>query len=1090
MSLPNGLSLQDRLIFRSWLVLPSENRTRERLRELCQDDAQAERIWAAVGEYRPPPGPGIRIERPIARGATATVYRAVRDDGRAVAVKHPLLTINPEQLERFRRDAAAVRELDHPNVVRLEEIRADAQPYIVMELADRSLDALLRERRDQDLLTVPPKEAAALVRDLAGGAAYIHGKSVYHRDIKPGNILLFHSNGSPPSDPLATTGYIPKLADFGCARFPDSKLTLPLAVLGTPAYMAPEQADGDTERVGPAADVYALGALLYEMLTGRPPFVGDDAKQVLRQVLRVRPQPVRQANPDVPVDLETVCMRCLEKSPENRFRTADELRAELERFCAGQRIRSRPPGRPARIGRWVVEHPRDASAIGAIVFLVAVLIAGLAWGWLYYLGLNGQLREEIAEKEVNQYTSSLARAEVEILDNRDIDLARRLLSGCPTRLCGWEHSHLRRRIEGDGEGVSVLPKDRPPDPTRGMWMAVASPDGEIIAAATINEGVRLFSTDGNRQLGQLATPAIFGQPLPVYGIAFSPDGKTLAVATQSLGGPGGQFDHIVQLWEVPSRALVRTLRGHTSNVHGLAFRPDGLALASCGYDRTVRLWDPATGQNLKVLEGHTGWVNSVAYNPSGTELVSVGADGQVRVWNAEGGLIHAQPKAHGAPATGVAFEPTGHLFATCGMDGAVRIWDAHTRKLIRTLLGHLGPVLAVAFTPDGNRLVSAGFDRTLKVWDYENGRLYLTLRGHADLIWSVDFVSRGPATGSLISTGFDATVRVWRPAEPPGTPRAPVVRVGGTANPEAGQLDLTNDVAFTRPGDRYAVSWWDGRVTIHGKDDPTGRQLRRGEGPAHDGPVWRLSWTGDGCRLATASWDGTVRVWNPATGELMREIPAGTGAHSVAFAPDGRRLVVGTIDGKATVWDVEGGVVLFELTRPLSYLTYSAAWSPDGRFIATGGFTPGVFVWNGETGELVTDLGRLSAREGKFQSSVYQLAFSGNGEWLAGVSWDKQVLVWRVPKVGEQWVQSAGIGAGHTDYACTLAFSPDGATLATGGLDKRIQFWKVRAGGPLEQVGGSRVWGQVWGIAWDPTLRRLLVADWDRGDGVKSIAPP
>jgi WD40 repeat protein len=559
---------------------------------------------------------------------------------------------------------------------------------------------------------------------------------------------------------------------------------------------------------------------------------------------------------------------------------------------------------------------------------------------------------------------------------------------------------------------------------------------------------------------------------------------------------------VVQLWDVRAGKVVRTLYGHTDFIHGIAFSPDGEVLATGGYDSQVRLWRVADGQSLGVLRGHDGRVDAVAFSGN-TRLASAGADGRVCLWDVPSGKLARTIAAHSGPVTGVAYRPgRAGQFATVGMDGVLRVWDESAAEPVRELFGHPGPALCLSFTADGARLASGGFDRVVRVWDPDSGRQVVALRGHGDMIWSVEFTRDG--TDTLASTGFDATVRLWRAAPGPGGTRAPAVPLPpDTAPPPPPRW--TNAVAFAPGGAVYAASDWDGRVTLHDAGSrAVVRELVRDPqtGRAHAGPTWRVAWSRDGRRLATASWDRTVRVWSADTGELIRTIPAGVGGHAVAFSPDGARVAIGTIDGKVQVWDAAtGDTPVREFERDTPYLTYAVAWSPDGRWVAAGGYTPGVYVWDADTGRRVATLGartffdRLRAGDppDKYTASVHDIAFSPDPERpaLATASWDKKVLIWPGPTApGQKWSDRPVVTAGHVDYATAVAFSPDGSRLASVGLDRRVRFWDCSTGRAVSPPLSTT--GPAWGVSWSSGPRpQLLVANWYRWEGVNGLpAPP
>jgi tRNA A-37 threonylcarbamoyl transferase component Bud32 len=506
---------------------------------------ETSRAWPTV--------PGYEIVGELGRGGMGVVYKARQVKlNRLVAVKMILAGAHagPEELARFRTEAEAIACLQHPHIVQIHEVgEQEGRRYFSLEFVDgASLEKKINGTPWHG------GRAAALVEILARAMHAAHQRGIIHRDLKPSNVLL-------------TVDGTPKITDFGLAKRLNVERgqTQSGAILGTPSYMAPEQTESANKKVGPAADIYSLGAILYELLTGRPPFRAETPWETVRQVVAEEPVPPRRMQMKLPRDLETITLKCLHKEPAKRYASAQALADDLRRFLAGEPVHARPIGQLERSWRWCRRNRAVAGLLAAV--MLSMVLGTIAAS---FFALRATSQKERAERLV--YYGQIALAQREWQDN-EVAHARALLDACRPDLRGWEHAYLRRLCNS---------KEQTFQGHAGPVNSVAfSPDGKRIVSGSQDRTLRVWDAETGKE-----TLTLKGHTDPVNSAAFSPDGKRIV---------SGSADGTVKVWDAETGHETITLKGHTGEVFSVAFSPDGKRIAS-GCSDKILVWDARMDQ--------------------------------------------------------------------------------------------------------------------------------------------------------------------------------------------------------------------------------------------------------------------------------------------------------------------------------------------------------------------------------------------------------------------------------------------------------------------------------------------------------------
>lgn len=979
---------------------------------------------AAGTAETPPPALGPDLFRPegfgllgvIAHGPRATVYRAHQEsDERIVALKvmSPGSWVTEDDLAQFRSGADAAARLEHPGVVKvLGAGEEQGHHYVVMEYVDgTSLAELVRRG------PLPPARAAQYVKSVAEALHYAHQQGVVHRDLKPSNIRI-RADGEPV------------IVDFGLAvRTRDGLGPATGRIVGTPGYIPPEQASGRLGPASPSSDVYSLGAVLYELLTGRPPFFGGTVLDVLNQGLAEEPESVLARRPEAGRDLDTICLKCLRKDPGERYASAKALADDLGRYLSDRKIQARAPGLLSRL--------RVSRRCVVTGFGLALVVLALVVSWVMEREQSARLiagiREDVAaarrrsedyaqevgqlRNQLDRHEESIGKLQVEVREHRVRTASLEVLLHAREAL----ETDLQRSLLLALQVVAIAPKGAPSisaaaeqvlrdalgrlqvctplhvlKENRRMDKWALSPNSRWLVTNIDNAPMHLWDLSAEKPF---AAPTVLGNPRHELcrTILFTRDSRWLL----TFGGP------YVRSWDFRgeiSGSAKSWFAAHRHCAYALAISPDGKWLATGGDEKMGRLWkfNPEGPAGTPVdLPGHDDFVTMVAFSSDSKWVITVDQSrkGVARLWRVDAPAPPASPflLAHQTRVYGILFTADGRRLITKDTGKAIYLWDLTSEDPSR------GPEILhldarpreFAISPDDHWLVAVTEDRLLRLWDRRANKPLSAsevVRGRAKATGPVCF---SPDSRWLVTGSSDRSIRVWDLAAPNPWETPMVLSefdhepTGATFTGDGGRL-ITSDWPHTRHNPMVKV--WEFPLQF----GPVSPRIFGG----HTDAVTRVALTCDDGRLVAASGDGTARIWSLATGK-------GTIPPTVLRGHEGK--------------------------------LHALAISPDDHWLATAGEDRTVRLWDLTAAALETETMVLEGHE----DEILAAAFSPGNRWLATGARDGSVRLWDLST--ETPAASSTILSGHAGAVTSLFFTPDSRRLVTTGSDKTVRSWTLSA---------------------------------------------
>jgi len=997
---------------------------------------------------------------------------------REIAIKELLSSNskNSRMIIRFLREARITGRLEHPSIVPVYEIgkRTDGTFYYAMKLVKgKTLDAAIKECKT-------PEERLKLLphfRDLCNAIAFAHSKNIIHRDIKPENVMIGEFGetvvldwglSKVKGDVEFLEENVEKLEQFdGSDEFSENELvilknnidqlieedkrhTIFGAAMGTPSYMPPEQALGEIDQIDELSDIYSLGAVLYEILSGDPPYKGDTVYGIISNVINEPLMLLEKLENPPPKELAAVTEKALRKKKEDRYSSAIDLAKEIEAYMSGEKVSVYEYSSLEILSMFMKRNMALVVAIFAVFIILIIAVIGIFSQ--YRNAEKALLNEREARVKERKAVRESKYHYAQGLLNKGVDMMK-------------INNHNAAAIYA---AASI--KNNPAHENSDYYSEkFATSHFESVYFEAAANSLLYWNRFGPK----VNLSRIMEHDDRVWDVVFSPDGSKIV---------SGSSDKTVKLWDAETGKILKSFEGHLNSVRDVDFSPDGSKVVSVSRDRTIKFWNVENGKMLNsIVIGNNIAAWCVTFSPDGKKIVSGNSDNSVKVWDVRSGKLLKTVVGHKNSVRSVAVSPDGTKIISGSRDSTIKVWDMKSGKELNTFKNHKDSVVSVNFSPDGGKIVSGSYDGTAKISDLQTGKVLKTLKDHKDAIWSVNF---SPDGKEVLSGSFDNTIRLWD------------LETGKTLK------------VFDHKASVYSAAFSkDGNSIVSGSSGKTIKLWKLNREAAfitlkgHKDRIWYATFSPDGSKAVSCSNDGVIKLWDIKTGKAIKTFEEKKAVFSLAFSKDGKRVLSGGGDFTAKLWDLETGQIVQNFKGHKDSIV-SVLFSPDGGRALTGSYDKTIKLWSVETGKI------LQTFKGH-KNAVLRAIFLQKGDSILSGSYDKTVKLWDV-KTGQEiksfehpdyivgiavsenekniyatckdgnvykWnvknSKIVKIYKGHRAWVNFIKLSPDKKFILTSADDRTIRVWDEKSGKELliapTKEGAS--------IDWSPDGNSFLFGD-------------